>query len=214
MKNFSSFAATPECPNVGPAPAGVVQPTAPTEAANTTAKSHAHEATKLWEQPPSLIWTASSNGEPPSSSGCSAAIPLPTKLWYKSRNPTRFYQPVFTTGSKSWGSLGQPQQHGEQRHGREHGRTVWHWNQSSDAAECLPVPRIRYEHPNQHCCFHKCCTQVSFYVFQFSDIEAKEERHMGVRRSTLQTHLLPINAWMIWGFYLCLIAKMIKLEDP
>lgn len=142
---FLSFVATPECPNVGPAPAGVIQSTAPTEAANTAAESHAHEAAKLWEQPPSLVWTASSNGEPPSSSGCSAAIPLPTKLWYKSRNSTRFYQPLFTTGRKPWGNLGQPQQHGEQRHDRKHGRTVWHWNQSSDAAECLPVSRIRYE---------------------------------------------------------------------
>lgn len=87
MRHFSSFAATPECPNVGTAPAGVIQSAAPTEAANTAAKSHAHEATKLREQPPSLIWTASSNGEPPSSSGCLTAIPLPTKLWYKSRNP-------------------------------------------------------------------------------------------------------------------------------
>lgn len=43
---------------------------------------------------------------------------------------------------------------------------------------------------------------------------AKGERHMGVSRSTLQTHLLPINAWMIWGLYLFLIAKIIKLEDP
>lgn len=93
--------ATPECSDVGTAPTGAVQSAASTEANYPAAKSHAHEAPKLWEQHPSFIRTPSSNGEPPSSSGCSTAVPLPTKLWYKSRNPTCFYQSFLSTGSKS-----------------------------------------------------------------------------------------------------------------
>lgn len=189
MRHFSSFAATPECPNVGTAPAGVIQSAAPTEAANTAAKSHAHEATKLREQPPSLIWTVSSNGEPPSSSGCLTAIPLPTKLWYKSRNPTCFYQPIFTTGSKSWGSTGQPQQHGEQRHDGKPGRTVWHWDQSSDAADCLPVPRIRYE-GHDHVAFTSPACRPLFLCVSFSDTK-----------------------WLSGLRLFSLIAKVIKLES-
>lgn len=144
------FTAPIECSDAGPAPAGTVQPAAPTAAAHA-AESHANEAAELQQQPSPTGRSACQHGGFQAATRPSSAVPLPPQLWYKPRQPSPIHQPFLASGHDPRGNAAQPhrggqRRYGEQRHDGKRRRTVWQWDQYTDAAECLSVLNSRYEH--------------------------------------------------------------------